>query len=84
MFVKINVFLARLSLYSSDFNVIEILFAILKQWIRRNDDFSWAYVKKYERFEEFLRDAIKEQESIDDSDNLFRLADIQYSIINLE
>ena len=34
-----------------------------------------------EKFEQFFRDAVNAQNTVNDADNLFRLADIQYFIL---
>ena len=69
-----DVILARLFSYSSDFNSIETSFALLKAWIRRNEE----QTASYDDFGEFLENAIKKQTSVKNSKNLFRLADIEY------
>jgi transposase len=75
---EVGVILARLPSYFSDFNSIEITFALLKAWIRRNEELSLSYTDEYEGFGQFLRDAVKEISKLGDSGNLFRLAGIQY------
>ncbi len=79
--MKFEVLLIKLSSYSSDFNLIEIFFAVLKIWIKKNIDLIQYYTKSRDEFDEFLRDAVRSQRSQieDDSDNLFRLADIDYN-----
>ena len=47
----IGVVLVYLSLYSSDFNLIEEIFAQLKAWIQKNR----ILALQFETFEEFLR-----------------------------
>ena len=79
MCAEINVILIRLSSYSSDFNSIEISFSVLKTWIKRNDQLTKKYTKEMNEFEQFLRDAMKAQNTRDDADRLFRLTGIQYS-----
>jgi transposase len=80
----IEIILARLSLYSSDFNLIETSFSLLKAWIRKNEELARSYTVEYDDFEQFLQDAIKEQRTrLSDSKNLFREAEIQYFTINL-
>ena len=79
--MKFEVLLIKLSSYSSDFNFIEIFFAVLKIWIKKNIDLIQYYTKFKDEFDEFLRDAVQSQRSQieDDSDNLFQLADINYN-----
>ncbi len=79
--MKFEVLLIKLSLYSSDFNLIEIFFAVLKIWIKKNIELIQYYTELRDEFDEFLRDAVRSQRSQieDDSDNLFRLADIDYN-----
>ncbi len=79
--MKFEVLLIKLSLYSSDFNFIEIFFAMLKIWIKKNINLIQYYMKSKDEFDEFLRDAMRSQRSQikDDSDNLFQLADIDYN-----
>ncbi len=54
-----EVHLVKLSLYSSDYNLIESSFSVLKTWIKRNDKLVWWYDKFNEKFDEFLRVAVK-------------------------
>ncbi len=69
--------LVKLSLYSSDYNLIESSFSMLKTWIRRNDKLVQWYDKSNEKFDEFLRIAVRSQKKrVDDSETLFRLTDI--------
>ncbi len=79
--MKFEVLLIKLSSYSSDFNFIEIFFAMLKIWIKKNIDLIQYYTEFRDEFDEFLRDAVRSQRSQveDDSDNLFWLADINYN-----
>jgi transposase len=80
----IKVILARLFSYSSDFNLIEIFFALLKAWIKKNEKLTRLYTIEYERFEQFLRNAVKEQNiKLKNSKNLFKKIEIQYFTINL-
>jgi transposase len=80
----VEVILTRLSSYSSDFNLIETSFALLKAWIRRNEKLVKSYTAEYDDFEQFLQDAIKDQNiKLRNSKNLFRLTEIQYFTINL-
>ena len=51
IYVDIKVVLVYLSLYSSDFNLIEEIFAQLKAWIQKNR----ILALQFETFEEFLR-----------------------------
>ncbi len=80
--MKFEVLLIKLSLYSSDFNLIEIFFAVLKIRIKKNIELIQYYTEFRNEFNEFLRDAVKSQQSQieDDSDNLFQLADINYNL----
>jgi transposase len=81
----VEVILARLSSYSSDFNLIETSFSLLKTWIKRNEELARSYTAEYDDFEQFLQNAIKEQRTrLSDSKNLFREAEIQYLTINLD
>ncbi len=80
----VEVILARLSSYSSDFNLIETSFALLKAWIRRNEELARSYTTEYERFGQFLRDAVKERSRMRDPRNLFRRTEIQYPTVNLD
>ncbi len=44
-----------------------------------------SYTAEYDDFEQFLRDAIKDQNArLNDSKNLFRLTEIQYFTVNLD
>ncbi len=72
----IEIILARLSSNSSDFNLIEIFFALLKIWIRRNEELTRSYTIEYEKFEQFLRNAIKKRSKIKNSKNLFKRTEI--------
>jgi hypothetical protein len=73
----VEIILARLSSYSSDFNLIETFFSLLKAWIRKNEELARSYTTEYDDFEQFLQDAIKEQRiKLNDSKNLFREAEI--------
>jgi transposase len=79
----VKIISARLSSYSSDFNLIETSFSLLKTWIRRNEELARLYTVEYDDFEQFLQDAIKEQRTrLSDSKNLFRGAEIQYFTVN--
>jgi transposase len=81
----VEIILARLSLYSSDFNLIETSFALLKAWIRRNEKLVKFYTAEYDDFEQFLKNAIKDQNiRLKNSKNLFRLTEIQYFTVNLD
>ncbi len=81
----VEIILARLSSYSSDFNLIETSFFLLKAWIRRNKELARSYTAEYDDFEQFLQDAIKEQRTrLNDSKNLFRETEIQYLTVNLD
>jgi transposase len=81
----IEIILARLSSYSSDFNLIETSFSLLKAWIRRDEELARSYTAEYDDFGQFLQDAIKEQRTrLNDSKNLFREAEIQYFTVNLD
>ncbi len=43
-----------------------------------------SYTVEYDDFEQFLQDAIKDQNTrLSDSKNLFRLTEIQYLTVNL-
>ena len=79
--MKFEVLLIKLSSYSSDFNLIEIFFAMLKIWIKKNIELIQYYTEFKDEFDEFLRDAVRSQRSQieDDSNNLFQLADIDYN-----
>ncbi len=79
----IEVILARLSSYSSDFNLIDIFFALLKTWIRRNENMTRSYTIEYDEFEQFLRDAVKKRSRMRYSRNLFREIEIQYLTVHL-
>jgi transposase len=80
----IEIILARLSSYSSDFNLIETFFSLLKTWIKRNEELTRSYTIEYDDFEQFLQNAIKEQRiKLSDSKNLFREIEIQYFTVNL-
>jgi transposase len=80
---EINVIFVRLFFYSSDINLIETLFALLRTWIRRNEKFDISYIDDYEKFEKFLRNAVKVQNELKNSRNLFRMIDIQYLTVNV-
>jgi transposase len=80
----VEIILARLSSYSSDFNLIKTSFALLKAWIRRNEKLMKSYTAEYDDFEQFLQDAIKDQNiRLRNSKNLFKLIEIQYLTVNL-
>jgi hypothetical protein len=80
----VKIILARLSLYSFDFHLIETFFFLLKAWIRKNKDLARLYTTEYDDFEQFLQDAIKEQRTkLSDSKIKFRKTEIQYLTINL-
>ncbi len=80
-----GVILARLPPYSPDFNPIETSFALLKAWIRRNEELVKSYTAEYDGFGQFLQDAVKDQNTrLRDPENLFRLAEIQYPTVNLD
>ena len=66
MCAEANVLLARLPLYSPDFNPIETSFATLKAWIRRNGDLIAAYMEEYGGFKQFLHDTICDHWATDD------------------
>ena len=69
--------LVKLSLYSSDYNFIESLFSMLKAWIKRNNKLVRWYDESNEKFDEFLKIAVRSQrERVDDSETLFHLTDI--------
>ncbi len=69
--------LVKLSLYSPDYNLIESSFSVLKAWIKRNDKLVRWYDESNEKFDEFLRIAVRSQrERVDDSETLFHLTDI--------
>ncbi len=72
-----EVYLVKLSFYSSDYNLIESSFSMLKAWIKRNDKLVWWYDESNKKFDEFLRVAVRSQRKwVDDSEALFRLIDI--------
>ncbi len=54
---------------------------MLKIWIKKNIDLIQYYTKFRKQFDEFLRDAVRSQQSQikNDSGNLFWLADIDYN-----
>ncbi len=69
--------LVKLSFYSFDYNLIESSFSMLKAWIKRNDKLVRWYDEFNEKFDEFLKIAVKSQRKrVDDSETLFRLTDI--------
>ncbi len=69
--------LVKLSFYSSDYNFIESSFSMLKAWIKKNDQLVWWYDESNERFDEFLKVAVRSQrEQVDDSEALFHLINI--------
>ena len=78
MCAKANVLLARLPPYSPDFNPIEIFFAILKAWIKRNCQLISAYTEENGGFGQFLHDADCDHRATGDLENLFCLAGIDY------
>ena len=53
--------LVKLSFYSFDYNFIESSFSVLKAWIKRNDKLVQWYDESNERFDEFLRVAVRSQ-----------------------
>ncbi len=77
LYESFEVHLVKLSFYSSDYNLIESSFSMLKAWIKRNDKLVWWYDESNEKFDEFLRVAVRSQRKwVDDSEALFRLIDI--------
>ncbi len=84
MYNVVEVILTRLSSYTSDFNLIEIFFALLKTWIRKNEDMTRSYTTEYDDFKQFLRDAVKKRSRMKNSRNLFKEAEIQYLTIDLD
>lgn len=80
MCAEANVLLARLPPYSPDFNPIEISFAILKAWIKRNSQLISAYIEENGGFGQFLYDAVCDHQATGDPENLFRLAGIDYQL----
>ena len=74
MCFEIDIKLTFLSLYSSNYNSIEIFFAILKKWMKKYD---YVIVKLYksllENFERFLHDAMFAQSQRDIRANYFAL-----------
>jgi transposase len=79
-----EIILTRLSSYSSDFNLIKTSFALLKAWIKRNEESMKSYTAEYDDFEQFLQNAIKNQNiKLRNSKNLFKLIEIQYLTVNL-
>ena len=69
--------LVKLSFYSFDYNLIESSFSMLKAWIKRNDKLVRGDDEFNEKFDEFLKIAVKSQRKrVDDSETLFRLTDI--------
>ncbi len=80
----VEIILARLSSYSFDFNLIETSFALLKALIKRNQKLVKSYTAEYDDFEQFLQNAIKDQNiKLRDSKNLFKLTEIQHFTVNL-
>ena len=83
----VNVTLTFLFFYSLDYNFIEISFAILKIWIRKNVHLTKIYIENIDEFDRFLKNAMKtiqkksfsKKNEKENSKNLFRLANIQYS-----
>ena len=61
--MKFEVLLIKLSSYSLNFNLIEIFFAMLKIWIKKNIELIQYYTKFKDEFDKFLRDAVRSQRS---------------------
>ena len=78
IYTKIDVKLIFLFFYSFDYNFIKIFFAMLKKWVKRNDHLTKIYDSKFENFERFLHETIFAQIQRDNSNNLFRVASINY------
>ena len=76
MCIEIDVKLIFLSFYSFNYNFIEILFAILEKWIKRHDDLIEKYEFEFENFERFLHETIHTQIQRNNSNNLFRISNI--------
>ncbi len=57
--MKFEVLLIKLSSYSSDFNLIEIFFAMLKIWIKKNIELIQYYTEFRDEFDEFLHNAVR-------------------------
>ena len=76
MCTEVGVELIFLSSYSSDYNSIEISFAILKKWVKRHGDLIEEYGSESENFERFLHEAVHAQAQRGNSDNLFRASGI--------
>jgi hypothetical protein len=80
----VEIIWARLFSYSFDFNLIKTFFALLKAWVRRNEEMTRSYTAEYDDFEQFLQNAIKDQNvRLNNSKNLFKLTEIQYLTVNL-
>ena len=58
MCVKTGVLLAKLPLYSCDFNPKETSFLFIKSYIRRNSHMADSYSVLQRRFKGFLRDIV--------------------------
>ena len=84
---EINVTLIYLFFYSSNYNSIEISFAIFKIWIKRNEHVTMSYTLNIDEFNEYFHDAMNAVQKnfmicknrAKNSENLFRLTDFQYS-----
>ena len=79
MCAEINILLIKLFLYLSNFNFIETSFFVLKAWIKKHYRMIENYDDNNKKFEQFFRDAVSTQNTVNNADNLFKLANIQYS-----
>ena len=73
-----DVILTFFSLYFCDFNLIEISFAMLKQWMKKHEQMN----QNYENFKKILKKTIKVQSNKYDSKNFFQATSIEYSCCN--
>ena len=84
---NVNVILIFLFSYFSNYNFIEISFAILKIYIRKNIEFNLNYASKIEKFDRFLKNALHTMQKTffnhknekENFNNLFKLTEVFYS-----
>ena len=78
MCLESGVELAYLPSYSPDYNFIEISFALLKRWIKRNGHLAASYGPRSEDFQRFLEEAVYAQAQRENPGKLFRAAGYNY------
>lgn len=79
MYYQINVELIFLFFYSFDFNLIKILFVVLKRWIKRNKHLIQKYKSKFENFERFFHETMQIQIERNNFNKLFWATNYNYN-----